>query len=85
VGAGGQLPRGRRGCSFVVRWLGQQWGWGRRRRRQRRWWRRRLVAAADEIADIIIYVTRLADKLGIDIDDALEHKLAKNAKKHPVS
>ena len=42
-------------------------------------------AAADEIADVIIYATRLADKLGIDIDDAIERKLAKNAKKHPVS
>lgn len=42
-------------------------------------------AAADEIADVIIYAVRLADKLGIDIDEAVVQKLAKNAKKHSAS
>ena len=39
----------------------------------------------DEIADIAIYLTELADNLGIDLLDAMEEKLGKNALKYPVS
>lgn len=38
---------------------------------------------AEEIADIQIYLAIIAGKLGIDIDDAVEQKIAKNAKKYP--
>jgi dCTP diphosphatase len=38
----------------------------------------------DEIADIALYLFELADNLGIDLVQAMETKLAKNAKKYPV-
>ena len=41
-------------------------------------------AAADEIADIVIYAVRIADKLGIDVGAAIEAKLVKNARKYPA-
>ena len=37
-----------------------------------------------EIADIFIYLLRLTDKLGIDIEDAVREKIEINAKKYPV-
>jgi NTP pyrophosphatase (non-canonical NTP hydrolase) len=40
---------------------------------------------AEEIADIQIYLTRLADRLGVDIEDAVMKKLAVNADKYPVA
>ncbi len=39
----------------------------------------------DEIADIAMYLFELADNLGIDLIDAMEKKLKKNAAKYPVS
>ena len=39
---------------------------------------------ADEIADVLVYVVRLADVLGIDPIDAADRKLAKNALKYPI-
>ena len=44
-----------------------------------------LTEVAEEIADIQIYLTRLSDKLGIDIGDAVTRKLAINAEKYPVA
>lgn len=41
-------------------------------------------AISEEIADIAIYLTELADNLGIDLVAAMEAKLAKNAAKYPV-
>ena len=38
---------------------------------------------AAEIADILLYLTMLADKLEIDIDTAVEKKIAANAAKYP--
>jgi len=38
----------------------------------------------EEIADIAIYLFELADNLGIDLTDAMERKLEKNAKKYPA-
>ena len=38
-----------------------------------------------EIADIAIYLTELADNLGIDILAAMERKIAVNAKKYPIN
>ena len=43
-----------------------------------------LQAAADELADIQIYVLRLADKLGIDIEQAVDSKMQKNAERYTV-
>jgi NTP pyrophosphatase (non-canonical NTP hydrolase) len=39
---------------------------------------------ADEIADTFVYLMLLADDLGIDVFDAIESKMQKNAKKYPV-
>ncbi|RCW83494.1 NTP pyrophosphatase (non-canonical NTP hydrolase) [Halanaerobium sp. DL-01] len=38
----------------------------------------------DELADILIYCTLMADKLDIDLDEAVKKKLEKNQKKYPV-
>jgi len=37
-----------------------------------------------EIADIFIYLLRLADKLDIDIEEAVREKIEINAKKYPI-
>ena len=39
---------------------------------------------AEEMADVAIYLTELADNLGIDLLAAMEAKLAKNAAKYPI-
>jgi len=44
-----------------------------------------LSEVAEEIADIQIYLTRLADQLGVDIEDSVMKKLAVNASKYPVA
>jgi NTP pyrophosphatase (non-canonical NTP hydrolase) len=41
-------------------------------------------AVATEIADVLLYLLRLADKLGIDPLDAARRKLVANAVKYPV-
>lgn len=43
-----------------------------------------LVAVADEIADVQVYLLRLATKLDIDVIDAVQQKMTKNEKKYPV-
>lgn len=43
-----------------------------------------LELARQEIADIQIYLVRLADQLGIDLDRAVQDKLRINAEKYPV-
>ena len=42
------------------------------------------AAASEEIADVLIYLVRLADKLGIDPVAAARAKLVENARKYPV-
>jgi len=42
-------------------------------------------AVAEEIADVQIYLVRLADKLGIDILEAAEYKIRSNENKYPAS
>jgi NTP pyrophosphatase (non-canonical NTP hydrolase) len=42
------------------------------------------AAASDEIADVLLYLLRLADQLGIDPIAAAQRKLGENAKKYPV-
>ncbi len=38
----------------------------------------------EEIGDVMIYLTKLADKFGIDVIDAAEKKLRINEKKYPA-
>ncbi|MHA1771794.1 MAG: nucleotide pyrophosphohydrolase [Candidatus Thorarchaeota archaeon] len=42
------------------------------------------AALADEIADVMIYLIRLADVTGIDLTNALLSKMKKNCVKYPV-
>ena len=42
------------------------------------------AAVADEIADVLIYLTELADVLGIDPIAAARDKIIKNAAKYPA-
>jgi len=46
---------------------------------------RRKRAVAEEIADVLLYLTRLADVLEIDPLDAARRKLRENARKYPVA
>jgi NTP pyrophosphatase (non-canonical NTP hydrolase) len=39
---------------------------------------------ADELADVGIYLFKLADKIGVDLAGVMEKKLIKQAKKYPV-
>ena len=39
---------------------------------------------ADELADVLLYLLQLADHTGIDLHEAVERKLLKNAAKHPA-
>ncbi|OGS98420.1 MAG: nucleotide pyrophosphohydrolase [Gallionellales bacterium RIFCSPLOWO2_12_FULL_59_22] len=41
-------------------------------------------AVGEELADILLYLVRLSDKLGIDLREAALHKLEKNAVKYPA-
>ena len=43
-----------------------------------------LAAASEEIADVLLYLVRLSDKLGIDPAAAARAKLNANAAKYPV-
>ena len=43
-----------------------------------------LASVADEIADIQLYLIRLADKVGVDISAAVEQKIKKNETKYPA-
>jgi NTP pyrophosphatase (non-canonical NTP hydrolase) len=38
----------------------------------------------EEMADILIYLLRIADKLNIDLDSAVSAKIIKNSKKYPL-
>lgn len=41
-------------------------------------------AVSDELADVALYLIRLADVLGVDLNAAITEKLAANAAKYPV-
>ncbi len=41
-------------------------------------------AIEDELADVLIYLVRLADVLGVDLLDAAGRKLVRNADRYPV-
>jgi NTP pyrophosphatase (non-canonical NTP hydrolase) len=42
-------------------------------------------AVREEIADVLIYLIRLADRLQIDLEDAVIRKIELNARRYPVS
>jgi NTP pyrophosphatase (non-canonical NTP hydrolase) len=42
------------------------------------------AAVSEEIADVLLYLLRLADVLGIDPVDSARRKLAENERKYPV-
>jgi len=41
-------------------------------------------AVRDELADVLLYLVRLADVLGVDLNKAAQHKLRTNAAKYPA-
>ena len=43
-----------------------------------------LEAVKKEIADVLLYLIRISDKLGIDLVAAAEEKIALNAEKYPI-
>ena len=43
-----------------------------------------LAAVADEIADVQVYLVRIADSLGVDILSTVKNKMEKNAQKYPA-
>jgi len=43
-----------------------------------------MAATSEEIADVLLYLVRLADKLGIDPIEAARRKLVTNAAKYPA-
>jgi len=43
-----------------------------------------LAAATDELADVMIYALRLADRLDINLQDAISTKINKNAMRYTV-
>jgi dCTP diphosphatase len=44
----------------------------------------RKAVVAEELADILLYLVRLSDKLDVDLLKAALHKLEKNAAKYPA-
>jgi NTP pyrophosphatase (non-canonical NTP hydrolase) len=43
----------------------------------------KLEHLGEEIADVMLYLLQIADQTGVDVADAVERKLAKNAVKYP--
>ena len=41
-------------------------------------------AVRDELADVLLYLVRLADVLGVDLNEAAQAKIKSNAAKYPV-
>lgn len=44
-----------------------------------------LARVEEEVADVMIYLLRLADLLGIDLERAVAEKIRKNGEKYPVA
>ncbi len=42
------------------------------------------AAVAEELADVLLYLVRLSDRLGVDLQQAALQKLEKNALKYPA-
>jgi NTP pyrophosphatase (non-canonical NTP hydrolase) len=45
----------------------------------------KLAGVSDEIADVVMFAMLLADRLGIDLAEAITTKLAANERKYPVA
>ena len=45
---------------------------------------KKLQEVGEELADILIYLVRVADRLGIDLIQAADRKIAINAERYPV-
>ena len=43
-----------------------------------------MAKVREELADILIYLVRLADKLGVDLEEAALEKIETNAERYPV-
>ncbi len=43
-----------------------------------------LAAVEDEMADVLIYLVRLADRLGVDLMAAAEGKMERNGERYPA-
>jgi len=43
-----------------------------------------LAKVREEIADVLLYLVRLADKLNVDLLDAAASKIAVNARRYPI-
>ncbi|WP_111636963.1 nucleotide pyrophosphohydrolase [Marinomonas shanghaiensis] len=43
-----------------------------------------LSAVHDELADVLLFTVRLADKLNVDLFAAAQQKIAKNAERYPI-
>lgn len=43
------------------------------------------VDVRDEVADVMIYLLRLADVLGVDLDEVVAAKVARNAQRFPAN
>lgn len=43
-----------------------------------------LVEVRKEMADVLLYLIRLADKLDVDLVEAAQNKLLENAEKYPI-
>jgi len=41
-------------------------------------------AVRDELADVLLYLVRLSTVLGVDLNEAVAHKMASNSKKYPA-
>lgn len=44
-----------------------------------------LEAVKDEVADVIVYCIDLVNRLGLDLDEVINRKMAKNEAKYPVA
>lgn len=44
-----------------------------------------LAAVREEMADVLIYLLRLADRLEVDLERAVQDKLRLNAEKYPIA
>ena len=44
----------------------------------------KLVAIEHEIADVFIYIVRIANKMGVDIEDVVYKKMELNRLKYPI-
>jgi NTP pyrophosphatase (non-canonical NTP hydrolase) len=42
------------------------------------------AAVEQELADVLLYLVRLADRLGVDLEQAAQAKIVLNAEKYPV-